>query len=169
MVIADKMKILIVIIFSLFTYSLSSYCGSYIPKDESTCDKFTNSTSICCYLQGSFSGAPHSMCYPFDRDYYYSLQRSIELNGYRYKLNCGSKRGALCGQVVNPITYKDCSIYSKKSNSCCFYQYKSTTNCVWLGTSSIGEMKYKDLTVICQSIIMKFNIFILLVLMTIIF
>ena len=145
----------------MISYAISSYRGSYIPKDESTCDKFTNSTSICCYLQGNFDGAPHSLCYPFERDFYYSLSRTVSLNSFRYKLNCGQKRGALCGQVVNPVTYKDCSIFSKSKNSCCFYTYKNTTNCVWLGTSSIGEMKYKDLTIICKGVVNRISKFLL--------
>ena len=66
----------------MISYAISSYCGSYIPKDESTCDKFTNSTSICCYLQGNFDGAPHSLCYPFERDFYYSLSRTVSLNSF---------------------------------------------------------------------------------------
>lgn len=78
-----------------------SYCGSYLPKDESTCDKYTN----------------------------YKMSRSISINNYDFKLKCGSTRGASCGQIVNPITYKDCSIYSKKDNSCCYYKYQKQTNC----------------------------------------
>ena len=141
----------------LLKFSFSSYCGSYLPKDASTCDKFDTTESICCHLQGNFDGAPHSTCYPFRRDIYYTLSRSIELNGYRYKLNCGKKRGTSCGQIVNPQSYKDCSISSKKSNSCCFYRYGSQTNCVWLGTSDVGTMQYKDLLVICSESYLKYS------------
>ena len=127
----------------MISYAISSYCGSYIPKDESTCDKFTNSTSICCYLQGNFDGAPHSLCYPFERDFYYSLSRTVSLNSFRYKLNCGQKRGALCGQVVNPVTYKDCSIFSKSKNSCCFYTYKKYLG-VWRSHRAFRSQSFKQ-------------------------
>ena len=35
-------------LFLLFLHRVlsQSYCGSYLPKDESTCDKYTNSTFI---------------------------------------------------------------------------------------------------------------------------
>ena len=158
------MNLFIFFLSFLINYSLSSYCGSYLPKDSSTCDKFDTTDKICCHLQGNFNGAPHSMCYPFSRDIYYSLSRSIELNGYRYKLNCGIKRGTSCGQIVNPQSYKDYSISSKKSNSCCFYRYKTQTNCVWLGTSDVGTMQYKDLLVICSGNYLKFSFVLVLIL-----
>lgn len=159
------MKLYIYFLFLLIKFSFSSYCGSYLPKDSSTCDKFDTADSICCHLQGNFDGAPHSMCYPFKRDIYYSLSRSIELNGYRYKLNCGKKRGTSCGQIVNPQSYKDCSISSSKSNSCCFYRYGSQTNCVWLGASDVGTMKYKDLLVICSESYLKYSFVLTLILL----
>ena len=142
---------------ALINYIFTSYCGSYIPYDGSSCFQYTNSSSICCYLRGNFEGNYHSMCYPFSRDLYYKMSRSVKINDYTFTLNCGSQRGALCGDVVNPVSYKDCSIYSTKKNSCCFYKYKylvneewtEDTNCVWLGTSDVGEMSYNKLTVIC--------------------
>ena len=139
--------LLIVIPPTIFT----SYCGFYIPKDESTCDRFTNSSYICCHLTGHLSGAYHTMCYPFSREDYYKMSRSVGINGYQYKLNCGTRRGASCGKVVDPKSYKDCAIASKSKNSCCYYRYQNTANCVWLGKSDVGTMKYKDLLVICGS------------------
>ena len=72
--------------------------------------------------------------------------------------------------TTNPITYKDCSIFSKKDNSCCYYKYQKQTNCVWLGKSDVGTMRYKDLLVICQGRYSKINIFaiVLLILMSIV-
>ncbi len=88
------------------------------------------------------------------------MSRSVKINGYYFQLDCGQGRGTLCGEVVNPVSYKDCSIYSTKTNSCCFYKYRyknhgdddyiEDTNCVWLGTSDIGQMSYNKLTVICN-------------------
>ena len=96
--------------------SIQSYCGSYIPKDEGTCRHYTNLTEICCFLRGAFNGQYHSMCYPFSRATYYKLGRSVKINGFTYRLDCGSKRGATCGNVVNPKNYKDCGVYSNKKN-----------------------------------------------------
>ena len=76
---------------------------------------------------------------------------------FEFKLKCGSGRGASCGLIVNPKNYKDCSMYSEKSNSCCFYSYKGSTNCVWLGNSDVGTMKYKDLLLICKGEKIKYN------------
>lgn len=153
------MKGIIIIISSLclLSYIKSSYCGSYIPMDETSCDLYTNATSICCYLI-SFNQDDtfNSRCYPFYRANYYFMQRTVLINEYTYKLNCGSKRGASCGQIVDPVGYKDCGLYSTTDNSCCFYSYKETTNCVWLGTSDIGTYSHLDtkgdkLLVICSS------------------
>ena len=160
---------LVLLIFSIINYISSSYCGSYIPYDGSSCFQYTNESSICCFLRGNFEGNYHTMCYPFSRDIYYKMSRKVKINGYTYSVDCGTSRGTLCGDVVNPVNYKDCSIYSKKDNSCCFYKYyyRSTedndtgleeeTNCVWLGTGDIGEMSYKRLQIICGEKIMKFN------------
>ena len=98
------------------------------------------------------------------------MSRQVKINGYLYSVDCGESRGTLCGDVVNPVSYKDCSIYSKSDNSCCFYryfykpdenstEYEEETNCVWLGTSDIGEMSYKRLQIICGSKIIIFNKF----------
>ncbi len=151
----------------------SSYCGSYIPYGPSSCYEYTNSSSICCYLRGNFEGSYHSMCYPFQRDIYYKMARTVKINGYKFNLDCGHSRGTLCGKVVIPISYKDCSIYSTKSNSCCFYSYtyknpddddyQTETNCIWLGTSDVGEMSYNKLTVICKVANIKVNFMLMLI------
>ena len=143
----------------------ASYCGSYLPKDESTCDKYINTTYICCHLTSHLFGTVQSMCSPFSREDYYKMSRTISINNYDFKLKCGSTRGASCGQIVNPISYKDCSIYSKKSNSCCYYKYQKQTNCVWLGKSDVGTMKYKELLVICEGSFNTLNIYAILLLM----
>ena len=168
------------LIFLYITLSpiLSSYCGSYIPKDESTCTHYTNSEQICCFLRGAFNGQYHSMCYPFNRATYYKLGRSVKINGFTYRLDCGSKRGATCGNVVNPKNYKDCGVYSNKKNSCCYYSYyanstSNETNCVWLGNSDIGIIAYtkevnqsngkkynSSLTVICNGKFLKWDFWI---------
>ena len=114
------------------------------------------------------------MCYPFSRDIYYKMSRTVKINGYSFSVDCGNSRGTLCGDIVNPVSYKDCSIYSTSSNSCCFYKYtykkpktdkekntteeewETETNCVWLGTGDIGEMSYNKLTIICSNNYMKF-------------
>lgn len=141
----------------LIIKSLQSSCGSYIPFNEGSCDQFTNSTTICCYLSGKANGAYFNRCYPFERSFYYKLNRTVTINGYEYDMNCGTLRGSSCGQIVNPISYKDCGIYSTKSNSCCYYKYKDTTNCIWLGTSDIGSYNYQDLELICMGRRIKLN------------
>ena len=173
----------IILIISIIKYISSSYCGSYIPYDGSSCFQYTNESSICCFLRGNFEGNYHTMCYPFSRDIYYKMSRKVKINGYTYSVDCGESRGTLCGDVVNPVNYKDCSIYSKKDNSCCFYRYyyRSTedndsdyeeeTNCVWLGTGDIGEMSYKRLQIICGEKKLKFgkiNVIMILVLFSLI-
>ena len=160
--------LIIIIIICVIQYISSSYCGSYIPYDGSSCFQYTNESSICCFLRGNFEGNYHTMCYPFNREIYYKMSRKVKINGYTYSVDCGESRGTLCGDVVNPVNYKDWSIYSKLDNSCCFYKYyyktdneskdwEVETNCVWLGTGDIGEMSYKRLQIICGDYIMKFN------------
>ena len=142
----------------LFTLSHEeSYCGSYLPKDESTCNKYTNTSHICCHLTGKLYGTIQQMCYPFSREDYYKMSRTVGINGFDYKLKCGQTRGALCGEIVNPRTYKDCSMNSVSKNSCCYYSYKGTTNCVWLGKSDVGTMKYKDLLLICDGSYLRYH------------
>ncbi len=97
------------------------------------------------------------------------MSRTVKINGYSFSVDCGTSRGTLCGDIVNPVSYKDCSIYSKKGNSCCFYKYmyknsededyQTETNCVWLGTGDIGEMSYNKLTIICSNYYIKFSLF----------
>ena len=153
------MTISILLIIYLLKESNLSYCGSYIPNNGGSCWQYTNATSICCFLRGNFEGNYHTMCYPFSRDIYYKMSRSVKINGYSYQLDCGKSRGILCGDVVDPVSYKDCSIFSTSSNSCCFYRYQykdpgsdnfiEDTNCVWLGTPDVGEMSFNKLTIIC--------------------
>ena len=166
-----------IIFFILIHYIFSSYCGSYIPYDGSSCFQYTNSSSICCYLRGNFEGNYHTMCYPFSRDLYYKMSRSVKINDYTFTLDCGTQRGALCGDVVNPVNYKDCSIYSTRKNSCCFYKYKylvsegwtEDTNCVWLGTSDVGEMSYNKLTIICGQSFIYLNLLIIIAILLFLF
>ena len=165
----------IILFLYLFQIYNNSYCGSYIPNNGGSCWQYTNTTSICCFLRGNFEGNYHTMCYPFSRDIYYKMSRSVKINGYLYKLDCGDSRGLLCGDVVDPVSYKDCSIYSTKDNSCCFYRYRykdpgsdeytEDTNCVWLGTSDIGEMSYNKLTVICTEKFLYLRTFLFLIIM----
>ena len=168
-----KEEILIItILISLLDIISNSYCGSYIPYDGSSCFQYTNSSSICCFLRGNFEGNYHTMCYPFSRDIYYKMSRTVKINGYSFSVDCGSSRGTLCGDIVNPVSYKDCSIYSKSDNSCCFYKYtyknpdekewQTETNCVWLGTGDIGEMSYNKLTIICSNKYLRLNIILIL-------
>ena len=160
--------LIFIISITLLKYISNSYCGSYIPYDGSSCFQYTNATSICCFLRGNFEGNYHTMCYPFSRDIYYKMSRTVKVNGYRFSVDCGTSRGTLCGDIVNPVSYKDCSIYSKSGNSCCFYKYtyrnsdeepwQTETNCVWLGTGDIGEMSYNKLTIICSNNYIKFSL-----------
>ena len=168
---------LTLILILIFEKSKESYCGSYIPKDETTCGQYTNSTEICCFLRGAFNGQYHSMCYPFSRATYYKLATNVKINGFTYRLNCGNQRGASCGKVFNPKSYKDCGVYSNKGNSCCYYSYyanstNNDTNCVWLGTSDVGIISYRkvitqndgsnytsSLNVICDGCFLKWSIY----------
>ena len=174
-----KNKCFIFIIFiCLLKCITNSYCGSYIPYDWSSCFQYTNATSICCFLRGNFEGNYHTMCYPFSRDIYYKMSRTVRINGYSFSVDCGSSRGTLCGDIVNPVSYKDCSIYSKSGNSCCFYKYmyknpddpewQTETNCVWLGTGDIGEMSYNKLTIICSSNYTKYSLILFIIIFIII-
>lgn len=172
-------KIIITVLLSLISYSLSSYCGSYIPYSGSSCFQYTNTSSICCFLRGNFEGNYHTMCYPFSRDIYYKMSRSVKINSYTYSIDCGESRGTLCGDIVDPKSYKDCSIYSKKHNSCCFYEYKyknpgeeeysTETNCVWLGTGDVGEMSYNKLKLICEGKYSKYKFVLLLIIAFVLF
>ena len=154
-----------ILFISLLHLNLASYCGSYIPYNGNSCFQYTNSSSVCCFLRGNFEGNYHTMCYPFSRKIYYKMSRKVKINGYEFSVDCGRSRGTLCGDIVNPVNYKDCSVYSKKDNSCCFYQYTykeegkwlTETNCVWLGTGDIGEMSYKKLTLICSNSYIKLS------------
>ena len=70
----------IFLIIHLFRQTLASYCGSYIPYNGDSCWQYTNSSSICCFLRGNFEGNYHTMCYPFSRDIYYKMSRSVKIN-----------------------------------------------------------------------------------------
>lgn len=154
-----KLFIIYLLIIQITIKLNKSTCGSYIPRTVGTCDQFTEPGSdyICCHLQGNYDGNYFSKCYSIAWVDYYKLARSTILNGFEYTLDCGKRRGAFCGDVVNPVNYQDCGIYSTSGNSCCYYNYKGKTNCVWLGTSDIGSYSNDDLTVICSMTFPEIN------------
>lgn len=137
------------------TYCQQSYCGSFVPMDLASCTAYSTNSQYCCLLRTYTNQYYDSMCYPIDPTQYMSLNGNIQLGGYSYQVDCGNSIGTDCGQVPEPISYKDCSIYSLNSNSCCYISYKNVTSCVWLGSPNTGKVEYKGLTIICDGSILN--------------
>jgi hypothetical protein len=141
-------------LFDLVTSS-NQYCGSFLPKDLSSCEPYTTDSAYCCYLSSYTNNLNFHMCYPINKTDYLGLHNTLDINGYNFKVDCGLHVGTTCGAVSKPISYKDCGQFSTGSNSCCYYKYKNETSCVWLESSDIGEVNYKGLQVICGGMWIK--------------
>jgi hypothetical protein len=144
------MKYLIVFAILIdYIYNMTT-CGSYLPKDLSSCTPYSTNSTHCCFLQSYSGDAIINTCYPIEKQEYYSLKGSMRLNGIDYTIDCGVSLGTTCGTIYNPKSHVDCGNSSTGSNSCCFYKYKGETGCVWLDTRSIGYVKYNGLELTCS-------------------
>ena len=146
--------------------STNSLCGSYVPKDITSCTLYSTDSNYCCYLR-TFSNSFYSyMCYSLKPSEYINLNNKINLGGFEYEINCGNTIGTICGSITNPYSFKDCGMSSQKDNTCCYMEYQGITNCVWLGSGYKGKVEYKNLTLICGSeVLKKISIFVLLFLL----
>lgn len=156
MITGKKLLIYTTINLLLVKYIFSqSRCGSFVPQDSNSCFMFSTNTTYCCSLS-TFSNKFHSnICYPIKMNEYLPLNNRINLGGYDYGIDCGNFIGTTCGFISSPVTYKDCSQFSRNSNSCCFMKFQEDTSCVWLGTGDTGQVEYNGLTLICEANYLK--------------
>jgi hypothetical protein len=160
--------IIITIIFIKFTITQSK-CGSFVPQDSNSCFMYSTNTTYCCSLS-TFSNKFYSnICYPISMTDYLPLNNKINLGGYEYDINCGTFIGTTCGYVSTPVSYKDCSQFSKNTNSCCFMKYQGDTSCVWLGTGDTGQVEYNGLVLICEADFLKISLILLFALLFLLF
>jgi hypothetical protein len=144
------MKYLLVFVFLIQkVYNLTT-CGSYLPKDLTSCTPYSTNSTYCCFLQSYLNEAIINTCYPISKQDYYSLKGIFSLNGVDYNIDCGVSLGTTCGTIYQPISHVDCGNSSTNTYSCCFYKYKNDTGCVWLDTRSIGSVITEGLEVTCS-------------------
>lgn len=127
----------------------SYYCGSWLPKDQSSCEIYNTNTTLCCYLTTFSNGVYFNMCYQINMTDYLFLNNKITLGDYKFDIDCGMNMGTTCGTIMTPKSYKDCSMFSLDVNSCCYYNYKNDTSCIWLGSAYTGRLEYKGLELVC--------------------
>jgi hypothetical protein len=141
--------ILIIIIIIIAKTESKQFCGSWLPRDESSCALYTTNTTLCCYLTTFSNDIYFNMCYPIDRKKYFYLNNKITIGKYDFKMNCGVGLGTTCGRTT-PKSYKDCSISSKSDNSCCYAEYKGNSICVWSNSPYTGKIEKNGITLICS-------------------
>jgi hypothetical protein len=160
------MKILVLAF--LLRLCLSVPCGSYLPKDTTSCTSSHTSENYCCLLQAYVNSVMVTSCYPIQRTKYLALNDVFVLNDITYNVDCGVDMGNTCGNIYKPVSYKDCGKFSSPLSACCFYQYKDDTGCIWQGANEAGLIEYKGLSIVCsQTYIVLSLLFIGLILMVV--
>lgn len=149
---------IIFFIFIILRTSLCDFCGSYLPNGIGSCTIYNTPDQHCCLLTTFTNDLTSTLCYPIPFSQYLALKGQITLNGYSYTIDCGEGLGAICGNVPNPLSYKDCSQFSTVANSCCYYEYLSDTGCVWLGQPYLGELSTNGIKLICSTERLYLNI-----------
>jgi len=145
-----NISIIIITIIYLIPKINSYYCGSWLPKDQSSCEIYNTNSTLCCYLTTFSNGIYFNMCYQINMTDYLHLNNKISLGGYDFDVDCGTIMGTTCGTINTPQSYKDCSQFSLNTNSCCYYRYKNDSSCVWLGQPYTGRVEYKGLELFCS-------------------
>jgi hypothetical protein len=166
----------VILLFLLIRKTLSSssfdYCASFLAEGVGACTQYSTNTTLCCYLRTYSNKYWSSICHSINATDYLALNGKIKLGDYEYFIDCGDTIGTTCGTIMKPMSYKDCSQFSRNTNSCCFVKYKEDTSCVWLGTGHTGEISYNGLELVCHSSKIKignmFKMFAFLFLMLII-
>lgn len=128
----------------------SYYCGSWLPKDQSSCEIYNTNSTLCCYLTTFSNGIYFNMCYQINMTDYLHLNDKISLGEYDFDVDCGAIMGTTCGTINTPKSYVDCSQFSLNTNSCCYYKYKNDSSCVWLGKPYTGRVEYEGLELFCN-------------------
>jgi hypothetical protein len=144
------MKYLLLLVLVVKNINSLTTCGSYLPKDLSSCTPYSTNSTYCCFLLNYSSNSIISTCYPISKQDYYSLNGMLTLSGVNYNVDCGDFLGTTCGTIYNPISHVDCGNSSTDSNSCCYFKYQNITGCVWLDTRSIGSVTLNGLEVTCS-------------------
>ena len=137
--------LLYIIFINLIEQINNSYCGSWLPKDQSSCALYNTNSTFCCYLTSFTNGIYFNMCYEVNFTDYIYLNNAITLGGYQFNIDCGNTMGTTCGTIKTPKSYKDCSQFSLETNSCCYSSYKGDSSCLWLGSPYLGRIEYKGL------------------------
>ncbi len=127
-------------------------CGTYISEGTGTCTQYSTNETYCCYLRTYSNNFWSSMCYPINATDYLQLNGILRLGKYKYFVDCGESTGTTCGTLSNPVSYKDCSQFSRNTNTCCFVKYKNDTSCVWLGSGYNGDITYNGIELVCNSV-----------------
>ena len=135
---------------SIFPEIATYYCGSWLPKDQSSCEIYNTNTTLCCYLTTFSNSIYFNMCYQINMTDYLHLNNKISLGEYVFDVDCGAIMGTTCGTIDTPQSYMDCSQFSLSTNSCCYYKYKEDSSCVWLGKPYTGKVEYKGLELLCS-------------------
>jgi hypothetical protein len=142
--------IIIIITIILGKIESKQYCGSWLPKDETSCNLYTTNTTLCCYLTTFSNDIYFNMCYPIERNKYLYLDNKITIGDYEFKMNCGNGMGTICGSRSHPKSYRDCSLSSKSDNSCCYTEYQGNSLCVWLNSRYNGKINKNGITLVCS-------------------
>jgi hypothetical protein len=157
------------LILLILSFVLSVPCGSYLPKDTTSCTASNTNDEYCCLLQTYINNVMVGTCYPIPKIQYLGLQDQMVLNDVTYSVDCGIEMGTNCGNIYSPKGYLDCGRFSTATSACCYWEYQGDTGCVWLGGTQAGVVEYKGLSIVCEAAFLKvgtylFFIFIMILL-----
>ncbi len=129
-----RVSIYILILFLikiLLVYSQNN-CRTIIPKTGEDCFKFSNLTTYCCHFANS-KNSFFNHCEEINGGDYLTTKNSTISYNDEYQIDCGktySKNNInSCGSSI-PSSMADCSKYSTKQNSCCYYNFYGKKGCV---------------------------------------
>lgn len=119
------------LIYIQFVFSQNT-CRSIVPKTKEDCFKFSNLTTYCCHFENS-KNSFFNHCEEINGGDYLTTKNSTISYNDEYQINCGktySKNNMTsCGNEM-PSSMADCSKYSTKQNSCCYYNFYGKKGCV---------------------------------------
>ena len=154
-------------------------------QDKTVCTnvKLSNSKKYpdyCCFYEQMDDDTAKKFCRTVPYSSFYEEETYENINDHLYKVTCKSDEGAKtyleqCGDVNkgSNVDFEDCKEYSTLLNSCCLAKGNSDLNlkkgCYWLGTKYEGEINYAGVDMECDMNYIKYSLFYLIFIFSIIF
>ena len=132
----------------------------------------------CCYYEPVDDTNANKFCRTVPYSTFYDEETYENINDHLYKVSCqsnGEKKTYLeqCGDVSkgSNVDFEDCKEHSTLLNSCCLAKGNSDIKkgCYWLGTKYEGEINWAGVDMECNLTYIKYSLFYLIFIFSIIF